>query len=246
MVIINFPSIQSDNLKYVSVELINSIEELPEKKITNNEIEKPKSPDLKSVKKQINPSVPIEKPLLAPLEKPPAVPLEKPIIEEQKEEITNIESNEIISPDLPLDKPIIEKDLFDDMLKDLAEKEPVQNLNKENMEVEKNTETTNKVALAPFIIKKIWQQIKDNYEFPPAMENSEAMAVKIRIHLRTDGTIVRIVRASQAPTSDPRYLAYLEAAERALRKLEKFDDLPVDEYSMWRLLEIDFYPYGLN
>ena len=42
---------------------------------------------------------------------------------------------------------------------------------------------------------------------------------------------------------DPIYLPYVEAAQRAIRKLGKFSKLPEEEYNLWKIIDISFTPY---
>ena len=256
LVVINLPTFKSNKIKYISVEIFDTKTE----KLISDTVEKPVSPEIEPIKQEISPPMPINKPTPikknipeAPENKPISIPEKIPNMPTEKPEIKNkpaenINDQEIlnsVAPDLPPEKPTLQKDVFDDMLKNLAEEEP--NFDSEQIEnIDENiAETKKSSSLTPHTVRTIFSQIKENYEFPPAMEKSEAISVKIRIYLRTDGTIQKIVRDAQS-SNNIKYLAYMEAAERALRKLEKFDGLPPEEYSMWKFLEIDFYPYDFN
>ena len=43
--------------------------------------------------------------------------------------------------------------------------------------------------------------------------------------------------------NDPTYLPYVEAAQRAIKKLGKFEKLPQEEYNLWKIVDIRFTPY---
>ena len=65
------------------------------------------------------------------------------------------------------------------------------------------------------------------------------------ISIREDGTITRIIidkDAIKKAQKDPVYRSFLEAAERAVKKLSKFDKLPLDLYSHWDKISINFTP----
>ena len=136
-------------------------------------------------------------------------------------------------------------DIFDDMLKNLAEEEPVSKTqNREELKDLKN-ENQDQLYLSPILIRKIVEQIYFHWMRPPGLKKSDDMSVQIRIHLRTDGTIKKIIRSKQVlkKLNNRTYLVYLEAAERALRRLEKFDGLPTNKYSTWKTIELNFKPY---
>ena len=90
--------------------------------------------------------------------------------------------------------------------------------------------------------------IKENYSLPPApdLRVLDDITVQLRIFVKPDGTINRtivnkssLIRAKE----DPIYLPYVEAAQRAIRKLGKFSKLPEEEYNLWKIIDISFTPY---
>ena len=249
MIAINLPSFNEDNLKYISVEIFNTEEEKPPRP----ELKKPNNPVTKPLKREILPSLPIKKPETLPVKKPEILPVKEPeilpvkTIETVPIEKPEIKNNDLLktnTPELPPIKPEIKKDIFDDMLKNLAEEEPVSKTqNKEELK-DLNNENQNQLPLSPILIRKIIGQILAHWTRPPGLIKSDDMSVQIRIHLRTDGTIKKIIRSKQVlkKLNDRTYLVYLEAAERALMRLEKFDGLPTDKYSSWKTIEINFQP----
>ena len=250
MIAINLPSFKKDNLNYISVEIFNTEEEKPPRP----ELKKPDNPVTKPLKSEVLPSLPIAKPETLPVKKPEILPVKEPeilpvktveTVPIEKPEINNKDLLKTSPPDLPPKKPEIKKDIFDDMLKNLAEEEPVSKTqNREELEDLEN-ENQDQLPLSPILIRKIVKQIHLHYYRPPGLKQSDDISVQIRIELRTDGTIKRIIRSEQALKNlkDRTYLVYLEAAERALRRLEKFDGLPTDKYSTWKTIELNFKPY---
>ena len=238
MIFYNLPSFKSNALNYVSVEIITSKLEEPVKK----EIIKPNRPEIKPLKKEIIPSLPIDKPKTLAIDKPVSLPIDKPVIKQTNNDVSDPSK---IVPDLPPTKPIFKKDVFDDMLKNLAEDEP--DLNSETIKelrkvnAENVTSKNSKASISPHLIAmKIARQINQNWTRPPGLKNSDDMAVPVRIRLRIDGTIINIRVLNRS--SDPTYIVYQEAAERALNRLKKFDGLPPDKYSSWKIVELNFIP----
>ena len=250
MIAINLPSFKEDNLKYISVEIFNTEEE----KLPRPELKKPNNPVTKPLKREVLPSLPIEKPETVPVKKPEILPVKEPeilpvkTIETVPIEKPEIKDNDLLKtnpPELPPIKPEIKKDIFDDMLKNLAEEEPVSpTQNREELK-DLNNENRSQLPLSPILIRKIVEQILTHWTRPPGLIKSDDMSVQIRIELRTDGSIKRIIRPERAlkKLNNRTYLVYLEAAERALSRLEKFDGLPTDKYSSWKTIEINFKPY---
>ena len=139
MIAINLPSFKKDNLNYISVEIFNTEEEKPPRP----ELKKPDNPVTKPLKREVLPSLPIAKPETLPVKKPEILPVKEPeilpvktveTVPIEKPEINNKDLLKTSPPDLPPKKPEIKKDIFDDMLKNLAEEEPVSKIevNEEN------------------------------------------------------------------------------------------------------------------
>ena len=98
------------------------------------------------------------------------------------------------------------------------------------------------------IANSIWKQIRANYTNPPApdLKLVNDIAVQIRIYVRPDGTINKTIidkSSLKKAQNDPTYLPYVEAAQRAIRRLGKFKKLPPDEYNSWKIIDIRFTPY---
>ena len=104
--------------------------------------------------------------------------------------------------------------------------------------------TNEKLAI---LKSNITKQIRKHYTVPPALDSVLINDVKvpITITIRKDGKITRIIIgkiALKRAQNDPVYRSFLEAAERAVKKLSKFEKLPVDLYKHWDRISINFTP----
>ena len=98
------------------------------------------------------------------------------------------------------------------------------------------------------IISTIYRQIKENYTLPPApdLKVLDDITVQLRIYVGPDGTINKTVvkkKSLSKAKDDPTYLPYVEAAQRAIKRLGKFSKLPEEEYNLWKIIDISFTPY---
>ena len=262
LISITLPEIKTKEIDYIPIEII--VEEEDDDKIKEETVKNlPKEILAKNTEKRkaiIKPSL--------PREKPSEVKKEENIISEKNKIIPKIPNQK---PKFNIDKPkdkIIEKkivkndieenkDIFDDMLKNLEKPEPVNDnfekivneLAEKNSKIEKplkkinipNSDTLAKLE------QNIAKQIREHYTIPPALDSVLVNDVKvpITINIREDGTITRIIidkDAIKKAQKDPVYRSFLEAAERAVKKLSKFDKLPLDLYSHWDKISINFTP----
>ena len=249
LISITLPEIKTKEIDFISIEIVN--EEADENKITEEKVER------KAVNKIKEKEV---------IKFKPQPPQKKPIIKKE-----NIETNKItLKPKPPQKKPdfkIKEKEIknnidnkktedgdevFDDMLKNLAEydEQPIkpqkQIINKPKKEVEKSIEEIRNIQKS--IIGKIYKQIKQNYSLPPApdLKVLDDITVQLRIYVSPDGTINKTVvnkKSLKRAQEDSTYLPYVEAAQRAIKKLGKFSKLPEKEYNLWKIIDISFTPY---
>ena len=262
LISITLPEIKTKEIDYIPIEII--VEEEDDDKIKEETVKNlPKEILAKNTEKRkaiIKPSL--------PREKPSEVKKEENIISEKNKIIPKIPNQK---PKFNIDKPkdkIIEKkivkndieenkDIFDDMLKNLEKPEQVNNnfekivneLAEKNSNIEKplkkiNLPTGDTLAK---LEQNIAKQIREHYTIPPALDSVLVNDVKvpITINIREDGTITRIIidkDAIKKAQKDPVYRSFLEAAERAVKKLSKFDKLPLDLYSHWDKISINFTP----
>jgi hypothetical protein len=267
---ITLPEIKTKEIDYISVEIIHEKIKKLEKIKEVEEVEKIKEIkniiEVKEVKNiEINPAPPKEKPNILPkieesikitekIDIKPKVPIKKPEIKINNEKVKKPEikiNNEKIKKVDNIDKSVNNDDFFDDMLKNLAENQP--NPVKPKQEIKAKTITksarTNedKIIITNSIVNSIWKQIIDNYTIPPAQDLMvNKIIVQLRIHLRQDGSISKIIvkeTSLKKAKSDPSYLPYVEAAQRAIRKVGKFKKLPQKDYDLWDIIDINFTPF---
>tara|TARA_B100000686_G_scaffold327034_1_gene385506 strand:+ start:2401 stop:3186 length:786 start_codon:yes stop_codon:yes gene_type:complete len=253
LISITLPEIKTKEIDFIPVEIVEE-KEIKEKEIIKK-VNTPKKE--KKIHKPIinNPPPPQKKPaildkkenILAEKEKfIPEIPTQKPKFKAKKPKEKIIEKNEDIFDDMlkNLEKPdpIKEEDQFDKIVNDLA----INNPKKEKTDKPKNNVKVTNETLA-ILKSNIKKQIRKHYTIPPALDSVLINDVKvpITITIRKDGKITRIIISKNAlkrAQNDPIYRSFLEAAERAVKKLSKFDKLPLDLYSHWDKISINFTP----
>ena len=245
-IFITLPKIKIKEIDYISVEIINEGVKKEEEKALVKEIKANKKTALK---------------VAPPKQKPKSTPKINEAVEIIKK--TNIK------PKPPQKKPKEKKvekpkeknddNLFDDMLKNLAENQPKpikpinkpikpikEMIKKPQPQKKKSKEEIKNIKRS--IANTIWKQIRENYTIPPApdLKLVKDIGVQIRIYVRPDGTINKTVidkSSLKKAQDDPTYLPYVEAALRAIKRLGKFDKLPQEEYNSWKIIDIRFTPY---
>ena len=242
-IFITLPKIKIKEIDYISVEIINEGVKKEEEKTLVKEIKANKKTAIKAA---------------PPKQKPKSTPKINEAVEIIKK--TNIK------PKPPQKKPKEKKvekpkeknddNLFDDMLKNLAENQPKpiikpikpikEMIKKPQPQKKKSKEEIKNIKRS--IANTIWKQIRENYTIPPApdLKLVKDIGVQIRIYVRPDGTINKTVidkSSLKKAQDDPTYLPYVEAAQRAIKRLGKFDKLPQEEYNSWKIIDIRFTPY---
>jgi len=245
-IFITLPKIKIKEIDYISVEIINEG--------VKKEVEKKVVKEKKANKKTAIKASP-------PKQKPKSTP--------KINEADEIIKKTNIKPKPPQKKPKEKKvekpkeknddNLFDDMLKNLAENQPkpIKPINKpikpikkmiKNPQPQKKKSKEEIKNIKRSIANTIWKQIRENYTIPPApdLKLVKDIGVQIRIYVRPDGTINKTVidkSSLKKAQDDPTYLPYVEAAQRAIKRLGKFDKLPQEEYNSWKIIDIRFTPY---
>ncbi len=242
LISVTLPEIKTKEINYISVEIVN--EDLKVVKEVK---------EVKEVKKNtaIKTAPPKQKPIIIPkkdkaikkINIKPKPPIKKPKIIKPEEKIVK-----------KIDKPktINDDAFFDDMLKNLAKNQPkpikpVKEIkNKINNKSKKTQAEIRKSQKS--IANNIYKQIKANYTLPPApdLKVINDITVQLRIYVRPDGTIIKTIidkSSLKKAQNDPTYLPYVEAAQRAIKKLGKFEKLPQEEYNLWKIVDIRFTPY---
>ena len=230
---VTLPEIKTKEIDYISVEIINE--------------------EVKEVKKNtaIKASPPKQKPIIVPknteaikkINIKPKPPKKKPEIIKPKEKIIK---------EIDKQKTINDDKFFDDMLKNLAKNQPkpikpVKEIKNKINNKPKRTQAEIRKSQKSISIN-IYKQIKANYTLPPApdLKVINDITVQLRIYVRPDGTIIKTIidkGSLKKAQNDPTYLPYVEAAQRAIKKLGKFKKLPQEEYNLWKIVDIRFTPY---
>jgi len=238
---VTLPEIKTKELDYISVEIIH--EEIKEvrKVIEVKEVKKNKVPIIKVAPPKQKPRV-IPKNIIAEkVIKKSNIKLKPP---QKKPRLIKLEEK----TEKKIEKPVKTNDdeFFDDMLKNLAENKikPVKkSVNKTKNKPIKTKEEIKYIKKS--IATSIWKQIHANYIIPPGREVID-IAVHLIIYVKPDGTITRTIvdkKSLKKSQNSPRYLVYVEAAQRAIRKLGKFKELPQEEYNSWKIINIRFTPF---
>ena len=156
----------------------------------------------------------------------------------------------------PLEK---DKSNFDDMLKNLADKELVQNkedsynidkkiesLSEKNLE-NKNLLPDKKELLN--IANILRSQIDNNWTRPPGIKNIENLSFKLIISLDPNGNVINIkvpLRTENLIKKNVFLKPYLNSAIRAIKKTSPFEGLEKHRYNIWKSNIINFIPYEAN
>lgn len=247
LISVTLPEIKTKEIDYIAIEIIN--EEVKENKspLEKEEIKTLKQAKVEKIVK-LKPKPPKQKPKIKKeniepkkIALKPKPPQKKPIfkINEKENKDFNTESKD-------------QDEVFDDMLKNLAkiEEQPIKPknkiINKPKTEAKRSKGELKNIQNS--IISKIYKQIKENYTLPPApdLKVLDDITVQLRIYVGPDGTINKTVVAKKSLSKakdDPTYLPYVEAAQRAIKRLGKFSKLPEEEYNLWKIIDISFTPY---
>ncbi len=156
----------------------------------------------------------------------------------------------------PLEK---DKSNFEDMLKNLADKELVQNkedsynidkkiesLSEKNLE-NKNLLPDKKELLN--IANILRSQIDNNWTRPPGIKNIENLSFKLIISLDPNGNVINIkvpLRTENLIKKNVFLKPYLNSAIRAIKKTSPFEGLEKHRYNIWKSNIINFIPYEAN
>ena len=247
LISVTLPEIKTKEIDYIAIEIIN--EEIKENKsiVEKEEIKTLKQSNVEKTVK-LKPKPPNQKPEIKKeniepkkVTLKPQPPQKKPIFKKKEKENKDINT-----------KNNDQDDVFDDMLKNLAkiEEQPIKPkkkiINKPKTETKRSKGELKNIQNA--IISTIYRQIKENYTLPPApdLKVLDDITVQLRIYVGPDGTINKTVvkkKSLSKAKDDPTYLPYVEAAQRAIKRLGKFSKLPEEEYNLWKIIDISFTPY---
>ncbi len=150
------------------------------------------------------------------------------------------------------------KSNFDDMLKNLADKQLVQkkkdnsidkkieSLSEKNLE-NKNSLPDKKELLT--IANILRSQIDENWIRPPGIKNIENLSFKLIIALDPNGNVTKIkipVRTENLIKKNTYLKPYLNSAIRAIKKTSPFEGLEKHRYNIWKSNIINFIPFEAN
>ncbi len=143
-------------------------------------------------------------------------------------------------------KPEPQVDPFESVLKtveELAEDTPPTPPKKDPIRAQNTPEFDPALPLSLSEIDAIVQQISRCWSVPAGARDAGTMAVRLRISLKRDGTVSRVVIVEQARyRQDVFYRAAADAARRAVLTCSPLKNLPADKYSRWHELELNFDP----
>ena len=151
--------------------------------------------------------------------------------------------------------PKDQKNRFDDMLKDLAEKELVEKKNTSNIEnIIKNlsdqqltnNEPSPNIKELQLIRKILMDQINSNWSRPPGIKAEENISIKLIINLNPNGYITDIkipASTDKQIKQDKTLQPHLDSAIRAIRKSSPFEGLKKHSYNIWKKNTINFMPF---
>ena len=173
-----------------------------------------------------------------------------------KEKPKKIEKKKQAEIKTPLEK---EKSNFDDMLKNLADKELVQN-NEDAYNIDKKIESLSEKNLENkdllpdkkellTIANILRSQIDNNWTRPPGIKNIENLSFKLIITLDPNGNVINIkvpLRTENLIKKNVFLKPYLNTAIRAIKKTSPFEGLEKHRYNIWKSNIINFIPYEAN
>jgi outer membrane biosynthesis protein TonB len=246
--LISFPQCQRKN----PPEIIISVDLLPIAKKTNIENKQASQEKPKENKPADNKPKPVKKMQEEVKKEEP-----EPILEKKKEEVVEKKPEVKKEPKpKPKEKPVPDKKQpkkktkpkeseLDTLFKNLMEEEK-KNDNKEKVEKTSKGPMDPGAQLSMSVKDSIKRQIEQCWNPPAGNKDAAKLQVLLDISLKQDGTVanVRIIDNSRY-TGDDLYQVAADAAVRAVYKCSPLQDLPVDQYDVWRNLEFNFDPSDL-
>lgn len=261
--LISFPQCQRKN----PPEIIISVDLLPITKKTNIENKQASQDKPKENKPTDNKPKPVEKEQEEIKKEEPKpvkkaqeeVKKEEPkpetIVDKKKEKVTEKKPEEKKDPK-PKAKPLPEKK--QPKKKNKPKESELDTLFKNLMEEEKKNDTKEKVEktskgpmdpgaqLSMSVKDSIKRQIEQCWNPPAGNKDAAKLQVLLDISLKRDGTVAHVhIIDNSRYTGDDLYQVAADAAVRAVYKCSPLQDLPADQYDVWRNLEFNFDPSDL-
>lgn len=95
--------------------------------------------------------------------------------------------------------------------------------------------------LPPEIIAELRRHLRSCSKLPAGVAPTDAVRIKLRTVLATDGTLARPPILIEAPPS-AKGVAIVESAKSALQACQPYKMLPVDKYEEWKVIDLSFTP----
>jgi outer membrane biosynthesis protein TonB len=95
--------------------------------------------------------------------------------------------------------------------------------------------------LPPEVIAELRRHLRGCSKLPAGVAPTDAVRIKLRAVLATDGTLAREPILIEAPPS-AKGVAIVKSAMSALQACQPYKMLPVDKYEEWKVLDLPFSP----
>lgn len=95
--------------------------------------------------------------------------------------------------------------------------------------------------LPPEVIAELRRHLRSCSKLPAGVAPTDAVRIKLRAVLASDGTLARPPILIEAPPS-AKGVAIVESAKSALQDCQPYKMLPVDKYEEWKVMDLSFTP----
>ncbi|WP_426418647.1 hypothetical protein [Bradyrhizobium genosp. A] len=95
--------------------------------------------------------------------------------------------------------------------------------------------------LPPEVIAELRRHLRSCSKLPAGVAPTDAVRIKLRAVLATDGTLARPPILIEAPPS-AKGVAIVESAKSALQACQPYTMLPADKYEEWKVMDLSFTP----
>lgn len=95
--------------------------------------------------------------------------------------------------------------------------------------------------LPPEVIAELRRHLRSCSKLPAGVAPADAVRIRLRAVLATDGTLARPPILIEAPPS-AKGVAIVESAKSALQACQPYKMLPVDKYEEWKVMDLSFTP----
>jgi hypothetical protein len=95
--------------------------------------------------------------------------------------------------------------------------------------------------LPPEIIAELRRHLRSCAKLPAGVAPTDAVRIKLRAVMATDGTLARPPILIEAPPS-AKGVAIVKSAMSALQACQPYKMLPADQYEEWKVMDLSFTP----